>query len=156
MLVLVVLQSLYKLTLPPRVSWVQNYYMLYIINIAFSSSYWIVLEAYKMERWKYIRRSHLQRCLFKIDFKAQQTGASLVAQWLRICLPMQGTQVRALVREDPTCRGAPKPVRHNYWSPCSWSLCSATREATAVRSPRQLEKARAQPRKTQRSQKINK
>ena len=41
-------------------------------------------------------------------------GASLVAQWLRIRLPMQGTRVRALVREDPTCRGATKPVRHNY------------------------------------------
>ena len=40
--------------------------------------------------------------------------ASLVAQWLRICLPMQGTRVRALVREDPTCRRATKPVRHNY------------------------------------------
>ena len=40
--------------------------------------------------------------------------ASLVAQWLRIRLPMQETQVRALVREDPTCRGATKPVRHNY------------------------------------------
>ena len=26
----------------------------------------------------------------------------------------QGTQVRALVREDPTCHGATKPVRHNY------------------------------------------
>ena len=41
-------------------------------------------------------------------------GASLVAQWLRICLPMQGTRVRALVWEDPTCRGATKPVSHNY------------------------------------------
>ena len=41
-------------------------------------------------------------------------GASLVAQWLRICLPMQGTQVQALVQEDPTCLGATKPVRHNY------------------------------------------
>ena len=27
---------------------------------------------------------------------------SLVARWLRIRLPMQGTQVQALVREDPT------------------------------------------------------
>ena len=27
---------------------------------------------------------------------------------------MQGTQVRALVGEDPTCCGAPKPVHHNY------------------------------------------
>ena len=40
--------------------------------------------------------------------------ASLVAQWLRIRLPMQGTWVRALVQEDPTCHGATKPVRHNY------------------------------------------
>ena len=40
--------------------------------------------------------------------------ASLVVQWLRICLPMQGTRVRALVQEDSTCRGATKPVRHNY------------------------------------------
>ena len=40
--------------------------------------------------------------------------ASLVAQWLRICLPMQGTRVRALVWEDPTCRRATKPVRHSY------------------------------------------
>ena len=92
--------------------------------------------------------------------------ASLVVQWLRIRLLMQETQRRALVREDPTCRGATKPVRHNYWacalepfshsywSPRTWSPCSTTREATAMRSPRttmrssprspQLEKARAQ------------
>ena len=42
------------------------------------------------------------------------TGASLVAQWLRICLPMPGTWVRALVWEDPTCRRAAGPVSHNY------------------------------------------
>ena len=41
-------------------------------------------------------------------------GTSLVVQWLRIHLPMQGTQLPALVQEDPTCRGATKPVRHNY------------------------------------------
>ena len=29
---------------------------------------------------------------------------------------MQGTRVWALVREDPTCRRATKPVRHNYWA----------------------------------------
>ena len=46
--------------------------------------------------------------------KSLQTGASLVAQWLRICLLMQGTRVRALVWEDPTCRGATRPVSHNY------------------------------------------
>ena len=41
-------------------------------------------------------------------------GTSLVAQWLRIRLPMQGTQVQALVWEDPTYRRATKPMRHNY------------------------------------------
>ncbi|KAJ8790001.1 hypothetical protein J1605_004753 [Eschrichtius robustus] len=35
--------------------------------------------------------------------------ASLVAQWLRIRLPMQGTRVQSLIREDPTCRRATKP-----------------------------------------------
>ena len=40
-------------------------------------------------------------------------GASLVAQWLRIHLPRQGTRVRALVQEDPTCGRATKPVCHN-------------------------------------------
>ena len=49
-----------------------------------------------------------------IVVKNRQTGASLVAQWLRIHLSMKGTWVRALVGEDPTCRGATKPVRHNY------------------------------------------
>ena len=40
--------------------------------------------------------------------------ASLVAQWLRVCLPMWATRVRALGQEDPTCRGAAGPMRHNY------------------------------------------
>ena len=47
-------------------------------------------------------------------FKNPYSWASLVAQWLRICLPMQGTRVRALVWENPTCHGATGPVSHNY------------------------------------------
>ena len=42
-----------------------------------------------------------------------QRGTSVVVQWLRICLPMQGTWVPALVQEDPTCRRATKPMCHN-------------------------------------------
>ena len=30
-------------------------------------------------------------------------GTSLVAQWLGVHLPMQGTRVRSLVWEDPKC-----------------------------------------------------
>ena len=50
------------------------------------------------------------------DDKTLRGRTSLVAQWLRMCLPMQGTWVQALVREDPTCRRATKPMRHNYWA----------------------------------------
>ena len=52
------------------------------------------------------------RCL--AGLKCKFLGTSLAVQWLRIRLPMQGTRIRALVQEDPTCRGASKPVRHNY------------------------------------------
>ena len=41
-------------------------------------------------------------------------GASQVAQWLRIHVPIQGTRVQSLVREDPTCYKATKPMCHNY------------------------------------------
>ena len=48
------------------------------------------------------------------DYIKKIYWASLVAQWLRIHLPMQGTRVPALVREDPTCCKATKLVCHNY------------------------------------------
>ena len=60
-------------------------------------------------------------CFYKLvnriryeSVKKKVHRASLVAQWLGIRLPMQGTQVCALVREDPTCRGAARPMSHNY------------------------------------------
>ena len=53
--------------------------------------------------------------------------ASLVAQWLRLCLPMQGTRVRSLVWEDPTCCGATRPVCHNYWD-CASGACAPQQE----------------------------
>ena len=56
-----------------------------------------------------------------------------MAQWLRICLPMQGTRVWSLVREDPTCRGATKPVRHNYWA-CALELWATTAETHTPRA----------------------
>ena len=40
-------------------------------------------------------------------------GTSLVVQWLRICLPMQGTQVQSLTLEDATRLRASKPVHYN-------------------------------------------
>ena len=47
--------------------------------------------------------------------KSHHIGTSLVDQWLRIRLPMQGTWVSIPgPQEDPTCLGATKPVSHNY------------------------------------------
>ena len=68
-------------------------------------------------------------------------GTSLVAQWLRIHLPMQGTRVRALVQEDPTCCGATKPVHHNYWA---WAL-GPTNCKYWARVPQLLKPVRLKP-----------
>ena len=68
-----------------------------------------------------ISRQREKKLMQKITY-----WASLVAQWLRIRLPMQGTQVRALVREDPTYCRATKPASHNYWA-CVPQLLKPTR-----------------------------
>ena len=64
-----------------------------------------------------------------------KSRTSLVVQWERICLPMQGTGVWSLVWEDPTCRGtlnscAPTEPAHlelgsrNCWSPHMPGACA--------------------------------
>ena len=58
-----------------------------------------------------------------LSWKILRIWSSLVAQWLRIRLSMQGTQVWALAREDPICHRATKPVCHNYWA-CALELVS--------------------------------
>ena len=64
---------------------------------------------------------------FNKDFKNGPHRASLVVQWLRICLPLQGTRVRTLVWEDSTCRRATGPVSHNYWA-CASGACAPQQE----------------------------
>ena len=133
------------------------------------------------------RKAHQPRTIYSETKQKNKTfRASLVAQWLRICLPMQGTRVRALAQEDPTCRRATKTMRHNYWAcaqePAShnyWAhvpqllkpahlepVCSTTRDATTMRSPRtttkssprsaQLEKAPVQQRRLNAAKNKNK
>lgn len=63
-------------------------------------------------------------------FQIQNFRTSLVVQRLRICLPMQGTQVRSLVWYHSTCRGV------TATEPMLWNPCSATREATTMSSLR--------------------
>ena len=56
----------------------------------------------------------MEQHLLAFLHNCERLGASVVPQWLGVLLPMQGTQVRALVQEDPICHGATKPVSHNY------------------------------------------
>ena len=53
----------------------------------------------------------LQMEEFKISERGFPGGAVV-----KNCLPMEGTWVWDMVWEEPTCRGATKPVRHNYWA----------------------------------------
>ena len=53
-------------------------------------------------------------CLSSTIIKQYRT--SLLVQWLRICLPIQGTWVPSLVWEDPTGHRTTKSVCPNYWA----------------------------------------
>ena len=75
-----------------------------------------VLSLNVIKRWIDQGQKTSYRILRPELFLKDCQGASLVAQWLRICLPIQGRWARALVWEDPTWHGATKLVRHNYWA----------------------------------------
>ena len=70
-----------------------------------------------------VKRGHLPSHLwesrravkFTIKQGSQTTTASPVAQWWRIHLPVQETQIWCLILENPTW-GATKPEHHNYWA----------------------------------------
>ena len=79
-----------------------------------------------------------EKCFKGISRKLR---TSLVTQWLRIHLPVQGTPVRALVQEDPACHGATKPVGHNYWA-CALEPMSHN---YWPRAPQLLKLARLEP-----------
>ena len=83
-------------------SWQQKYCSLWQ-----ATTFYILEGGYLIKYFKV--KTTVQSC-----FKNQLLRVSLVVQCLRIRLPMQGTQVRALVQEDPTCCRATKPMRHNY------------------------------------------
>ena len=96
--------------------------------------------------------------IMSIKKKKGNRRTSLLAQWLRICLPMQGIWVRSLVWENPTCQGATKPVHHNFWARMP-RACALQQEAITKRSlstATRLTPTRESPhtaRKTQHSQK---
>ena len=91
--------------------------------------------------WRELVWQHVGKKGVWITKPRKRERASVVVQWLRIRLPMQGTRVRALVWEDPTCRGATKPMRHNYWA-CALETASHNYWA---REPQLLKPVRLEP-----------
>ena len=98
----------------------------------------------------------------EVDMLKSNLGASLVAQWLRVCLPMQGD-----TGSSPGLGGSHMPWSDWAREPqllslCVWSLCSATRGRDSERPAHRDEEwpplaaTRESPRteaKTQHSQK---
>ena len=103
-------------------------------------------ECLGLSDWAWQDEGHRPRVIWNRSRGERSTigthWTSLMVQWLRILLPFQRTQVWSLVREDSTCRGATKPVCHNYWA-CFLQLLKpkhpramlCEREATTMRSP---------------------
>ena len=83
------------------------------------------------------RLQPVRRRLFVVGaetvLKISKLRVSLVVQWLRIRLAMQGIWVQSVIREDLTCRRATQPTHYNYRAELQ-SPCSETREVTALRS----------------------
>ena len=97
----------YFLHLTAFCSWHETLWQLPPLNLT------LLCPCQKVKLFIY-QETHL--CLIQVHKEMSSrtdNRASLVAQWLRICLLMQGTRVQALVWEDPTCRGAAGPVSHN-------------------------------------------
>ena len=111
----------------------------------------------RMQHW------HLLQCgwTVKTGYR-ERSWTSLMAQWMRICLPMQGTRVQSSQEDlthceeqrrsgataaEPTLYSpratATEPLCYSYWSPHAVSLCLCpAREATAMRSPNTATKNR--------------
>ena len=78
------------------------------------------------------------------------SGTSLVIQWMRVHLPMQGTQIRSLVWEDPMCHGATEPEPQLLKPACPRACTPQGRVDPHLL---QLEKAHTATKKTQHSRK---
>ena len=79
-------------------------------------SIWCLIHKNRYLRLTVLFINNLLLQTLKFCLKKKSNWTSLMAQWLRIRLPMQGTWVWALVWEDPTCCGATKPVCHSCWA----------------------------------------
>ena len=105
----------------------------------FVCNYKFVFQSIQMSWW-HIQSTDINKGEKKISTKINKSRASLIAQWLRICLALQGTPVSSPVWEDPTCLGAAKPVHHNYWA-CALEPACLNYWAQALQIPKPTPRA---------------
>ena len=72
-------------------------------------------------------------------------GTSLIAQWLGIHLPVQGTQVQCLVWKDPTCCGATQPMSHSFWAPVHLEPTSHDKRSHSNKEPKRHSEEEPRP-----------
>ena len=63
--------------------------------------------------WDFISSTEVVTVRINVIIYMKRQEISLLVQWLRISLPMQGINVGSLVWEGPQCHGATKPM-YNY------------------------------------------
>ena len=77
--------------------------------------YFIQKKQQTQRLWHGVVKEHKgDKCDRSTVSKEEGGRTSLVVQWLRICLPKQGTGVRSLVWKDRICQGTTKPMHYSY------------------------------------------
>ena len=76
-------------------------------------------ERYTLRNWLMSLWRLGKSKIFRVGWQAEDPDKSCSSDFpggtIRICLPMQGTQVWSLVQEDSTCCGATNSMCQNYW-----------------------------------------
>ena len=115
---------------PSSTLWAPNYHFIFFF---FKELQHIPKKKFENQWSKNLHRVPSVEIIPPIMSNKGNRRTSLLAQWLRICLPMQGIWVLSLVWQNPTCQGATKPVHHNFWA-CIPRACALQQEAIKIRS----------------------
>ena len=62
----------------------------------------------------------------RVNVKSVGQGLPWWSEWLRICLAVQGTWLRALLQDNPTCYRATNSMCHDSWASAPEPTCWST------------------------------
>ena len=94
--------------------------IVYILDIVVLKWWYKFSRTYQIVHYKGVNLVYANCTSTNLFLKKTRVGLPWGVQWIRIQLPMQGTQVQSLVQEDPTCCRATKAACvPQLLSPCS-------------------------------------